>query len=213
MRFSELLTVVGNEPIFETGLLLAGDVDANDVRRQLSRWCADGRVLQLRRGLYTLELPYRRLEPDPFLVANHLVTGSYVSLESALAVHGLIPEYVPVITSVTAHRSGRWNTPLGSFMYQHVMPRYLYGYRSMPVSAGQTALLASPEKALLDLVYLTPGGDTPAYLAELRLQNLERVDLAKLRRLAGRWGKPKLVRAAAIIATLAENEARDFAAA
>ena len=41
------------------------------------------------------------------------------------------------------------------------------------VSPGQRASIATPEKALLDLVYLHPGGDNPAYLRELRLQNLE----------------------------------------
>lgn len=213
MRFEELLRTVRDEPVFETGLLLAGDVDAADVRRQLSRWCAAGRVVQLRRGLYALATPYRRGEPDPFLVANRLVAGSYVSLESALAVHGLIPEHVPVVTSVAAHRPGRWDTPLGSFMYQHITPRWLHGYQPLVVSARQTVLVATPEKALLDLVYLTPGGDAPDFLAELRLQNLEQLDLVRLEQLARRSGKPKLRRAAVTIAVLANREAMDFAAA
>ncbi|MCS7080575.1 MAG: hypothetical protein NZ585_11100 [Chloracidobacterium sp.] len=54
MEFAELLRLVGNEPVFETGLLLAGAVDPNDVRRQLSRWTTAGRLYQLRRGLYAL---------------------------------------------------------------------------------------------------------------------------------------------------------------
>jgi predicted transcriptional regulator of viral defense system len=213
MRFDELLHIVGDEPVFETGLLLAGDVDAGDVRRQLSRWCAAGRIVQLRRGLYALAPPYRRREPDRFLVANRLVAGSYVSLESALSAFGLIPEHVPVVTSVTTHRPGRWDTPLGSFLYQHIGPRWLHGYRTEAVSAGQTALIATPEKALLDLVYLTPGGDTLAYLAELRLQNLDRLDLATLNELASRSGKPKLRRAAAAVRSLADSEAMDFVTA
>ena len=50
---------------------------------------------------------------------------------------------------------------------------------------------ATPEKALLDLVHLTPGADSPAYLRELRLQNLERLDLGELRRLRRRrWAAP-----------------------
>ncbi len=83
MKFEELLTVVGDEPLFETGLLLAEDVDANDVRRQLSRWIQSGRIRKLRRGLYTLAPPYQNVVPHPFLITNALVPGSYVSLQSA----------------------------------------------------------------------------------------------------------------------------------
>ena len=104
MRFRALLEIVEDEPVFETGFLLADDVDPADVRRQLSRWVKDGRLLQLRRGLYALAPPYRRTRPHPFLVANRLVRGSYVSLQSALAHHGVIPEHVPVTTSVTTGR-------------------------------------------------------------------------------------------------------------
>ena len=50
MEFGDLLRVVGDEPVFETGLLLAGDVDPREVPRQLSRWTRAGRLYQLRRG-------------------------------------------------------------------------------------------------------------------------------------------------------------------
>ena len=59
MEFQELLHVVGDEPLFETGLLLAGDVNPDNVRRQLSRWTAAGKLYQLRRGLYALAPPYQ----------------------------------------------------------------------------------------------------------------------------------------------------------
>jgi len=119
MKFEALLQIVEDEPVFETGFLLAGDVDPADVRRQLSRWVKGGRLLQLRRGLYALAPPYRKVKPHPFLVANRLVPGSYVSLQSALAYHGLIPEHVPVTTSVTTGRPQRQESPLGSFVYHH----------------------------------------------------------------------------------------------
>ncbi|RME91459.1 MAG: hypothetical protein D6770_00340 [Anaerolineae bacterium] len=66
MEFSRLLELVGDEPLFEAGLLLTGDVDPNDVRRQLSRWVKAGWVVQLRRGLYN---SWERLVDDvrPFL--------------------------------------------------------------------------------------------------------------------------------------------------
>ena len=79
-----MLEIVGNEPIFRTGLLLAGDVDPVHVRRQLGRWVKAGKVYQLRRGLYTLAPPHQQTKPHPFLISNQLVRPSYVSLQSAL---------------------------------------------------------------------------------------------------------------------------------
>ncbi len=37
----------------------------------------------------------------PFQVANTLIQPSYISLQSVLAYHHLIPEYVPVTTHIT----------------------------------------------------------------------------------------------------------------
>jgi len=101
MEFSELVKIVGNEPVFETGMLLAGDDNPADIRRQLSRWKEAGKIYQLRRGLYTLASPFQKVNPHPFLVANRMVPASYVSLQSALAYYGMIPEHVPVTTCIT----------------------------------------------------------------------------------------------------------------
>ncbi len=211
MRFEDLLEIVDRESVFETGFLLAGDVDPADVRRQLSRWVTAGRLYQLRRGLYALAPPFQKVLPHPFLVANRLDPGSYVSLQSVLAQHSLIPEYVPVTTSVTTGRPGRWDTPLGSYLFRHLQADFLTGFQRVVLAGGQDALVASPEKALLDLVYLEPDADSPQYLAELRLQNLEEIlDLTELRRLADASGKPKLRRATERIIELAETDAREY---
>ncbi|MFN2132061.1 MAG: hypothetical protein ACK2VD_16140 [Anaerolineae bacterium] len=52
--------------------------------------------------------------------------------------------------------------------------------------------MAWPEKALPDLVYLQPGGDSPGYLQELRLQNLDHLDLDRLQQVAVKASRPKL---------------------
>ena len=210
MRFEDLLGIVGSEPVFETGLLLAGDVDPVDVRRQLSRWTRAGRLYQLRRGLYALAPPFQKVRPHPFLVANRLVPGSYVSLQSVLAHHSLIPEYVPVTTSITTGRPGRWDTPLGVYDFRHLQVDLFTGFLKTDLGGGQEAFLATAEKALLDLVYLEPDADSPEYLSELRLQNLEVLDKTELRRLAVAAAKPKLLRAAERIVELAETEAREY---
>jgi hypothetical protein len=83
---------------------------------------------------------------------------------------------------------------------------FFYGYCLADFGEKQQAFIASPEKALLDLVYLEPGGDTPDYLAELRLNNLDRLDWQSISRLAGQIKKPKLLRALATIRELAGEE-------
>ena len=210
MKFRQLIEMVDDEPVFETGLLLAGDVDPANVRRQLSRWTKAGRLYQLRRGLYALAPPFQKVKPHPFLVANRMVRGSYVSCQSALAHYGLIPEHVPVVTSVTTARPARWDTPLGSYEFRHIKTDLLRGYRLTELGAGQRAFVASPEKALLDLVYLQAGGDSPDYLRELRLQNLDRLDLDELQRQADLADSPKLRRTTALVADLARSEAREY---
>ena len=205
MRLADLLQIVEDEPVFETGFLLAGDVDPADVRRQLSRWVKGRQLLQLRRGLYALAPPYRKVTPHPFLVANRLVRGSYVSLPSALAYHGLIPEHVPVTTSVTTTRPQRRESPFGAFEYHHVSPGAFGGYRREALGADQEALVATPAKALADLVRLVPGGDSAAYLAAMRLQSLDKIDPAEIEGHPILGRRPKIRRALRRLAALAEE--------
>ncbi len=210
MEFNELLAIVGDEPVFESAAFLAGEVDPANVHLQLSRWTASGRIYQLRRGLYALAPPYQKVKPHPFLVANRLSPGSYVSGLSALAYYGMIPEAVYVTTSVTLRRPTHWDTQLGRYEFQYLQPRLLYGYRLLDLSSGQSAYVARPEKALLDLVYLQAGGDSLDYLLSLRLQNLEQLDLDELQRLVDRSASPKLRRAADHISRLSQAEIEEY---
>ena len=210
MKFDDLLALVGDEPLFETALLLAGDVRAAEVHRQLARWRRAGRIVQLRRGVYALAAPFRRVAPHPFVLANRMEPGSYVSTESALAHHGLIPEHVPVTTSVGACRPGRFVTDLGSFQFRHVKRELRFGYRLVDLGGRQSAFVATPEKALLDLVYLRSGAARREFLSELRLQNLERIDAQSLHRMATRTASPKLRRAAGLVDQLAREEAEEY---
>jgi predicted transcriptional regulator of viral defense system len=210
MEFKRLLELVSDEPVFESNFLFAGDVDPQYVQRQLARWAGRGYLHQLRRGLYALAPPYTKTRAHPFLIANRMVHGSYVSCQSALAYYGLIPEYVPTVVSVTTGRPGHWDTPLGSYEYRHIKPDLFYGYTLVELSDHQRAFVAQPEKAILDLVHLTPSGDTLLYLQELRLQNLDRLDLHQLANFADRAGLPKWQRAAQTVHTLADQEAEEF---
>lgn len=135
-----------------------------------------------------------------------MIPASYVSLRSALAYYSMIPEHVPVTTSVTTSRPAHWETSLGIFDFRHIQVDFFDGYRLVDLGEKQQAFIATPEKALLDLVYLEPGGDTLDYLAELRLNNLNRLDWQFLERLARKIEKPKLIRAVAAIRELVGDE-------
>jgi predicted transcriptional regulator of viral defense system len=213
MEFEQLLGIVGDLPVFRSSLLLAGDVDPKSVRLQLSRWKRNGRVYQLRRGLYAIAPPYQKVTPHPFLVANLLKQASYVSLQSALSFYGLIPEVMQATLSVTVGRPEHRKTPLGVFEFRHIGPELLHGYRMIDLQSpmqSQQALVATPEKALLDLVYLTSQGDKIEYLQELRLQNLDQLDMSELHRQAKFFDTPKMRRVAHIIASLVHKESAEF---
>lgn len=210
MKFEELQRIVGKEPVFETSLLLAGSVNPATVRSQFSRFVASGRLIQLRRGLYAFAPPFEKVRPHPFLIANRMVRASYVSLQSALWFYGLIPEYVQIVTSVTTLRTGHWENPMGYFDFRHVDPDLFHGYQAVDLGDGQIAMVARPEKALLDLVHLEAGASDPAYLEELRLENLESLDILMMHKIADDSGRPKLKRAAKLIAEMAEASAKEF---
>jgi predicted transcriptional regulator of viral defense system len=209
MKWEDLLDLVGKEPLFESSQLLAGTDSPSEIRRQLSRWTAAGRLTQLRRGLYAIAPPHAKVQPSAFVIASRLRRPSYVSLQSALAYHGLIPESVPVVTSVTTNRPGRLETPLGAFMYRHLQTRLFWGYREEEMEQGQRCFVALPEKALIDLFHLTPGRIRPSSVLELRLEASEGFDCERLVEFAGRAGKPKLIQAAEIAAGLLQSQAAE----
>jgi predicted transcriptional regulator of viral defense system len=205
MKWRKLLEIVGQEPVFHSSLLLAGAVEQVDLGRQLSRWVKSGKLIQLRRGLYALAEPHQKNPPHPFLVANRLKRASYISLQSALEHHGLIPEYVPSITSVTTGRPEILSTPLGLYIFKHIKKELFFGYQLIDLGSGQSAFIASAEKALLDLLYLTPGSDNLNYLRELRLQNIESLNTELLLELAHTFESRKLWNAAQKIKTIAQE--------
>lgn len=135
----------------------------------------DGMLQQVRRGLYIAGPKITRFRPDPFLIANHIFGPSYVSLESALAYHGLIPEKVYETTSVTIKASRDFSTPLGVYSYTRLpLPYYSYGIQSGISGSDQRFLLASPEKALCDKIITTAGVD---FRSKIRVRSYLEDDL------------------------------------
>lgn len=194
MKFVSFLEKVSDLPVFTVRFLSAGE-NLAQIRLQINRWVNDGKIIRLHKGLYTLAEPYRKVASEPFSIANSLKRASYVSLHSALSGYTMIPEFVPAVTSITTGRPQTIETPLGRFEFRHVSKKYFWGYQQVELKFGQTAFIACPEKALLDLIYLTPGGDEIAFIEELRLQNFEQINRAVLHEFAGRFRSPKLNRA------------------
>jgi hypothetical protein len=132
-----------------------------------------------------------------------------VSLQSALAFYGLIPETVNITVSVTTGRPERLKTPLGIFEFRHIKSNLLCGYELTDLG-GQNTLVATPEKALLDLMYLHPGGESPNYFHELRLQNLDLLDPVRLKKQSEVFGSPKMRAATKSILQLIQDESGNF---
>jgi hypothetical protein len=74
----------------------------------------------------------------------------------------------------------------------------------------QSALVATPEKALLDLIYLQAGGSLTAYLNELRLQNTEQLDLVLLEKQSEKFGTPKMLNATKEISRIISGDTSKF---
>jgi predicted transcriptional regulator of viral defense system len=198
MKYNDLISRYGKLPVIDTENLLVGGADPAVVRMQVSRWTRAGKLIQIKRGIYLLAPEYRRTELyEPYL-ASILEKPSYISMEKALEYHGLIPEGVPVYTSVTTKRPCRHISPAGTFDYRHINSRLFWGYYSITVR-GQTAFMASCEKALLDLIYLKGMKISVEFLEEMRLQNIEKIDPEILGRYAAKFLKPGMVRAARLI--------------
>jgi len=140
------------------------------------RACKAGEILRLKPGLFVLSQPYRKSEPHLFVVAAMLHAPSHISLESALAYHGLIPEAVYQVSSVTVGRSREFSTPLGVFDFRRVPARApRAGVEAVAVAHNAWAFVASPLRAIADEVYLnkeiTWNRNGPGYLTEsLRIE-------------------------------------------
>ncbi len=198
MKFEKFIKITGGLPVIDTEILLAGVSDPNPVKVQISRWEKSGKLIQIKRGLYLLSKPYRKVEVYEPYVASVLKSPSYISLEKALEYHDLIPEAVSVYTSVTTKRPDRFVSEIGVFDYRHIKISLFWGYNSVTMNK-QTAFIASPEKALLDFFYIRKVDTSIEYLDELRLQNLDKIDVDKLIEYAERFKKPGMRRIAELI--------------
>ena len=134
--------------------------DYRKPRDCISRMVKAGELIRLKNGFYLITdkiqhgtstvIPYEQ-------IANMLYGPSYVSLEWALSFYGIIPERVYAVTNMTLGRTKEYRTPIGTFTY-NALSAEKYAIGITQKSSGDFIggfLIATPEKALADLVFTT----------------------------------------------------------
>jgi hypothetical protein len=153
----ENLAAFGNTPI-EYATLVAMLSHYKSPKDKISALEKQKKLIRIKKGLFVAVPKDGTSSICRELIANHLYGPSYISLESALSFHNLIPERVYSVLSVTTKRSKKYNTPFGIFDYRTVLPSYFSIGIQLQKSDNKTAfLMASPEKALCDMILLSSG--------------------------------------------------------
>lgn len=137
----------------QTELKYALDGTADSRFAKVKRAVANGLLIRVRRGLYCLSKDLAREKPHPYVLADRIYGPSFISLESALSYHGLIPEGVKVVTSVTGRRRNYFTTPLGDYSYMTVPTKNFMLSIQRVVDGDAVYFMASPWRAIADYVY------------------------------------------------------------
>ena len=112
-----------------------------------------GILIRLKKDLYV----NNHVDISKELIANHLYGVSYISLETALAYYGMIPERVYAVRSITTKRAKVFTTSLGYFEYKTVSADYFsIGLRQEIIDNQYAFLIAEPTKAICDMIVATP---------------------------------------------------------
>lgn len=187
-------------------------------RDKITSLLRQGVIIRVKKGIYVFGQKYARRPFSREILANMIYGPSCISLDFALQYHGLIPERVEAITSVTSGRGRRFVTPVGLFIYRRVPPEaFPVGVDQVQFNDGRTFLIAVPEKALADKIQEDRGTgirsqrDMLWYLIEnLRIdgESLSKLNVETLSILAERYGSRKLKLLNRVIARLQEEGTR-----
>ena len=147
-------------------------------RDKISSLLKRGIIIRVKKGLYIFGEQYRQRPFSREILANLIYGPSYISLEYALQYHGLIPERVEAVTSVTTGRSRRFSSPVGLFIYRKIpLPAFRIGVDRTEIEEGRAFLIATPEKALADKIYIDRGpGIRTQKMMSSYLENDLRID-------------------------------------
>lgn len=126
-----------------------------DARRKINDLLKVGLIIRVKKGLYIFGPDYNQAPVCKEHLANLIYGPSYISLEYALSFHGLIPERVETLTSVTIQRDKKFTTPVGHFTYRYLgVEKYSCEIQQVMIDQTHPVFMASAEKALCDYVVL-----------------------------------------------------------
>ena len=180
MDFLKFKTKMFDFACFSINQIYAWQADFD--RNNISRWLKKGYIFRLKQGYYAFS-EYKSKPDYTFYFANKIYNPSYISLYSALSFYGIIPEAVVQITSVTPLKTSTFSNDIGDFSYKTIKPDLMFGYCLKFITEAKAIKIATPEKAILDLLYLYPFYKTEQDLEDLRFEEeylLENIDKAKL---------------------------------
>ncbi|MDZ7879658.1 MAG: hypothetical protein U5L45_18415 [Saprospiraceae bacterium] len=135
--------------------------------KNLVNWQKKNYVQKVRNEWYRLTENHLDT-PTLYFISNHIYNPSYISVESALAHYGFIPEGVFRHTAITTLKTQNFDTPIGLFTYQTLKPNLFFGYNLLNFN-GFNYKIADPQKCILDFLYLNPHLKTEGHFYELRL--------------------------------------------
>ncbi len=136
-------------------------------RNNIYRWVKSGMLIRLRQGFFTFP-EYLQKSDMAFFFANRIYKPSYVSLHSVLAFYDIIPEAVVQVISVTSLKTASFTNKFGEYEYKSIKSELMFGYDLKSIEDGKVLKIASPEKAILDLLYLYPQYDSITDMEDLR---------------------------------------------
>ena len=182
MRVGETIRRRIQREEFDYQSLLDSLKDYARPRDKITGLLGRGDIVRVKKGLYVFGEKHRRFPYSRELLANLIYGPSYISLEFALHYHGLIPERVEAVTSVTSGRSRRFLTPVGLFTYWGIpLDAFRFGMDQYDLEDGRFFLMAGPEKALCDKIQQDRGatGEAQEELSEYLVSQL-RIDVEAL---------------------------------
>jgi predicted transcriptional regulator of viral defense system len=163
-------------------------------RNNLGRWVKKGYLVRMRQGYYAFP-DYKEQKDFAWYFANRIYKPSYISLHTALSFYGIIPEAVIQITSVTTLKTAIFSNGFGEYSYKNVKDDLMFGYDLKEMEGGRRIMFATPEKALIDLLYLYPFYNSEHEISELRLDESfmgEELNMERLLEYANRIGNKAL---------------------
>lgn len=150
----DILRPLGNIPV-STDVLKSLLREYSNPNAKIALWMRQGYLIPLKRGLYIVSPQLTQTKPCIGLVANHLYSPSYISLQFALREYGLIPEFVHMVTSVTTCHARKFENELGLFSYHTVNRAYFALGITSRTENTSSYLIATQEKALVDTILFT----------------------------------------------------------